>query len=371
MAGYADALGELAAELERLWSAEPDRDLDQFAEATGLQPKTIRELRSGSELLSWEVTCAYVTACGADKDRFRTLWEKVDGLQEGSEETHLWRTRGTNHRIGTWERRNTSGQLPAPTAGEPRELAGQLQLLRSWAGGPSLKEIERRTHGRLNDTTLSQIYNRRPDLLTAERAEHFAAACGLPPWEAVRWREAAAEFNRVPGVRVDPPMPPVPPPPAPTNRFRPRHWRELALAIAAVAFMLLYLQRLFVSPAERYEVQVASPDIPIDPAHPVVVPLVLPTVQDWYLDLWMDLIPPNAGLGTCRQNAELTYYVVRPDQTRLSQPGKVAPAANRKDHPVNRIHLGRMGGSVSLQISVKTDEECELTLRLTGTTVHN
>jgi hypothetical protein len=389
---------ELAAALAGLLGSQPRRTLAQLADETGLQQRTLSELTSGGRPLSWEVTCAYVTACGGDKEDVRALWTRaVSALASPP-----WQKHDVAGQImGLWERRDPVGRLPDPyQAATEVELNGQLNMLRAWANVP-LRELETRTWPKVSDSTLSELLNNHRRL-TPQRAEILAAACGLPPWEAARWAEAtarvaqagqAAQAAPAAAARQGGAAPtaagpaaavraasgqaagllrrprtdrPGPSPDRPGRQPPSRMWLAVAAVVvfaagvAAGAAVLGHGRR-----ADFVYLRYAQPVV-VTPGSAVGFVLSpLPSrSQDWYLDLRLRLGYTDP-IANCLGAAQLSYRVDADGRTR----GSGTSSAGQTTVAVRGIHLGP-ASAVRITVTVHDPVGCTLTLDPTGTAAH-
>src|SRR5690348_13775804 len=67
-------LQELAAGLRRLRASDGGRSYRQLAKAANFAASTLARAASGRTLPSWELTAAYVVACGGNPDDWRARW---------------------------------------------------------------------------------------------------------------------------------------------------------------------------------------------------------------------------------------------------------------------------------------------------------
>src|SRR5215471_4903675 len=67
---------DLAAGLRRLRRDSGGRSYRQLARSANVAAATLARAASGHRLPSWEVTRAFVQACGGDPALWRSLWER-------------------------------------------------------------------------------------------------------------------------------------------------------------------------------------------------------------------------------------------------------------------------------------------------------
>jgi tetratricopeptide (TPR) repeat protein len=79
-------LGEFASGLRRLREQSGGRSYRQMARSANFAAPTLARAASGRRLPSWEVTRAYVAACGGDLDQWRLAWARAARLagQDGT-----------------------------------------------------------------------------------------------------------------------------------------------------------------------------------------------------------------------------------------------------------------------------------------------
>jgi hypothetical protein len=72
--GREGPLREFAARLRRLREESGGRSYRQLAKSANFAAPTLARAASGRSLPSWEVTRAYVAACGGDPEQWRPAW---------------------------------------------------------------------------------------------------------------------------------------------------------------------------------------------------------------------------------------------------------------------------------------------------------
>src|SRR5690348_2932750 len=73
-------LREFASRLRRLREESGGRSYRQLAKAANFAAPTLARAASGRSLPSWEVTRAYVAACGGDPDHWHATWASTARL---------------------------------------------------------------------------------------------------------------------------------------------------------------------------------------------------------------------------------------------------------------------------------------------------
>ncbi|HKB30526.1 MAG TPA: hypothetical protein VKD26_06785 [Streptosporangiaceae bacterium] len=375
MTANAEWPAELAVALVSLLHSDPRRTLARLADETGLQQRTLAELTSGNRPLSWEVTCAYVTACGGDKEDVHALWARAVSVLEKPP----WRKHdAAGQIIGLWERRDPVGRLPDPChATTESELNSQLNRLRAWANVP-LRELETRTWPKVSDSTLSELLNNHRRL-TPNRAEILAAACGLPPWEASRWAEATARVTQAGPAGTDTHQPAAARAPAPAADGHRLGWLppaegrgRLRLAAAAAAIfaagVVCGAAVLAARAGQRADFVYLRYPQPVTVAPGSATGFSLSPLpgdrQDWYLDLRLRLGYTDP-IANCISAAQITYRIDVDGKVRRSG----SSAAGQTEVAATDIHLGP-ASTVRIAVTVHDPAGCTLTLDPTGTTAH-
>lgn len=122
----------------------------EMAQSVNFVASVLAGAAAGQRCPSWQITAAYVKACGEDPSALRPLWE------EAWNTTHRrsGRPAGSRRRAASLPSRNrptsvtqVPRQVTSPPdpwlARTPGQYVRQLRALRAWAGKPSLKDIAR------------------------------------------------------------------------------------------------------------------------------------------------------------------------------------------------------------------------------------
>lgn len=154
------------------------RDL---ADDAGYSLTTVTAACSGRRLPSWEVTRAIVAACGGDEDAMRVLYDRA--------------CTATGRPVPEPDRAVTDPPDPGKIITAAQLVDGMRQL-RTWAGSPSLAELNRRSGGHLPPSTVSGVL-RRAGLPRRELVLRYASACRLPGPAVSEWENA---WDRIKGA---------------------------------------------------------------------------------------------------------------------------------------------------------------------------
>ena len=169
----------LAGELRRLRGSQTYREL---ADITELSIATLQAAAKGQRPPTWEVTRAFITACGGDEGKIRKLWED---------------SRTATGRPVSGDR---VGSPPVPRPGEITsvgQLIAKMKQLREWDGNPSLVELNKRSGGfRLPPSTVSDML-RSQKLPRLELVLDYARAYGLDDEQVAAWEQAWHELEEL------------------------------------------------------------------------------------------------------------------------------------------------------------------------------
>lgn len=163
----------VAAELRRL-REEAGLTFRHLADDSEYSLATVTAACGGRHLPSWNVTRACVKACQGDEDAMRVLYEQACAAE------------------------GRPGPAPAQAVTDPPDPAGArtpaqlvecMAQLRTYAGSPSLAELNRRSGGHLPPSTVSGVL-RRANLPRRDLVVRYARACGLPAAAVSEWEGA-------------------------------------------------------------------------------------------------------------------------------------------------------------------------------------
>jgi hypothetical protein len=199
-------VAELARALRQLRDGVGRPSYRVLAKEAHYSPASLADATDGYHCPTWDLTQAFVRACGGAEADFRPLWTKADMAYR--KKLLLIRSRRARDRIN-------SGLDPKPgrrqdfrdlIPGEPHprgaitaaQYVRQLRALRAWAGQPGHKEIMRQSGRRLSSSTmydaLSPTRTRLPPLDVVETILAACASAGavaewVAVWRAIRLRE--------------------------------------------------------------------------------------------------------------------------------------------------------------------------------------
>ncbi|MFD0638774.1 protein kinase [Catenulispora yoronensis] len=233
-------LADFASGLRELRDTAGRPTYKELGERTNYAPTALSTAANGKKLPSWDVTVAFVRACGGDEQSWLTRWDEV--RRSMSAEGALPVPRTTRSSI---ERRFARAE-PAG-AQDVSEFVAQMRRLRIEAGKPTLSELDRRAREagrRLPTSTLSDAL--KGGRLPSWPVVHaFVLACGgssgIDDWEDAWKRVAMAEdcadsqtglySDRRPksGPRNQVPIPPYPAPPTADPPTGPRSYSPAAM----------------------------------------------------------------------------------------------------------------------------------------------
>ncbi|WP_328349200.1 WD40 repeat domain-containing protein [Streptomyces sp. NBC_00445] len=194
---HAGPLAEFAAGLRRIRkdAGLTYRELSRLAHTSA---SALSQAASGQKAPSWEITAAFVQACGGDLDAWRTLWGEVTTTQ-GNTAQDLSGGTGAGNAAGS-----SSGLGTAPGSGEAPVLSAvmsvqdfhaALKTQRLQAGNPSLRDLEasaQRQGHVLRRSTLSDTLGRVGRLPPIEFVDAFLLACKVAASERADWHAAWA-----------------------------------------------------------------------------------------------------------------------------------------------------------------------------------
>lgn len=199
-------VAELALALRRARGQADQPSYRTLAERTHYSASVLAAAADGHYCPTWDVTRAFLQACGADETDLRPLWEKAntaDGKSRSSDRQQRERIRATG---GPGTRVGRRGEIRNLVSGEPSpykaftaaQYVRQLRALRAWAGQPGYKTIRGRINqGFAKSTMYDALSPRRTRLPPLEIVQCIVQACASPGtagswtevWRAIRLRE--------------------------------------------------------------------------------------------------------------------------------------------------------------------------------------
>jgi hypothetical protein len=188
---------------------------------------------------TWDVTSAFIKACGASEADLRPLWDKAAAIAQKGRSTDRRQRERTRAAGSPGPRPGRQGQVRDLVPGEPSphradtaaQYVRQLRALRAWAGQPGYKTILQRNAAIPRDIPRSTMYDAlnpaRTRLPALEVVQAIVRACASPAaaeawtvaWRALRLRE----------FEQDNPRPPTTPPPL-RIPLPPRRWPDPSYA---------------------------------------------------------------------------------------------------------------------------------------------
>ncbi|WP_068929355.1 helix-turn-helix domain-containing protein [Planobispora rosea] len=166
--------------------------LRELAEHTGYSTATLSVAASGSSLPSWEVTRAYVVACGGDVKAWRSRWENAAHSVQPARQQAAQKVQGMT------EVRYVHGELPAGkvlsqvggpaplpvTAESPADFMDCLLRVKIWAGNPSVRTLAARAD--MPASTLHDFLHHSPSTVPSlDMVITFLGACGIDDAQVV------------------------------------------------------------------------------------------------------------------------------------------------------------------------------------------
>ncbi|MFI0444519.1 helix-turn-helix domain-containing protein [Actinomadura sp. 6N118] len=212
VAAFACALRDLRE------SADPVPTYRQMADRVHYSVTALSQAASGRKLPTWEVTQAFVTACGEDPAEWRTRWKHAaapnDTVTEADPADQQGRpTDEYAQRSGSTE----AGDIDPADAQTTTQLMETLNRFRLRAG-VSLRELSARSHRttehptKLSRTTLSNLLSGRGRPPALDDVLQILSLCDGSATELERWRTC---WQRLHG-----PLPPADPPPSMVEHLR-------------------------------------------------------------------------------------------------------------------------------------------------------
>jgi transcriptional regulator with XRE-family HTH domain len=195
---HAGPLAEFAEGLRRLRKLA-DLDYRELAQRAHVSASALSQAASGQKLPTWEVTAAFVRACGGDLESWRTRWDTV--AAETGVELRRRRVAASRH-----EPRHDAPSTPdgrpvendAPRLDSivlPQDFHQALKSQRVHAGNPSLRALgtaAERIGRALPRSTLADALARTDRLPPVDLVEAFLSACDVPAAQLDAWRSAWA-----------------------------------------------------------------------------------------------------------------------------------------------------------------------------------
>jgi hypothetical protein len=208
-------IAQLAQELRQVRDRAGRRPYRQLAADTHFSASVLAEAAAGYRCPTWEVTKAFVLACGAETEGWYQRWLRAHA------EAPSRRVRSPKRAVKIATDGRFEATLPArlplrPTrppdpsmARTPAEYVRQLRALRAWAGKPGSKDIARAGRelgllppsprdGTLPSSTLYDALNpRRVSLPPLRIVQMIVEACGawVPEWTAAWQAIALRQFD--------------------------------------------------------------------------------------------------------------------------------------------------------------------------------
>jgi lambda repressor-like predicted transcriptional regulator len=155
--------------------------LRQLAARTGLSTATLSVAAAGRKLPTWEVTSAYVQACGGDIDDWRLRWEHAAcssrfavSMRLPGSVSSMPGGQHRDHRLGF-----PGGSAPLPvTADSTGEFMQCLLRVKIWAGDPPVRALSRRA-GLPPSTMQDFLHRERRKLPPVDTVCAFLKGCGV------------------------------------------------------------------------------------------------------------------------------------------------------------------------------------------------
>ncbi|MFJ9821049.1 helix-turn-helix domain-containing protein [Streptomyces sp. NPDC101151] len=193
---HAGPLADFAAGLRRLrkHAGLTYRELAQQAHTSA---SALSQAANGQKLPTWEVTAAFVRACGGDLNEWQTRWEEVAGQTDEIRRAPRPIPSAPPVQAMDTAGRDSSAE-DAPPLGSMVSVGdfhAALRSLRQRAGNPSLRDLEAaaQRHGHaLRRSTLSDALGRSERLPPLEFVDAFLAACEVAGPELDDWHVAWA-----------------------------------------------------------------------------------------------------------------------------------------------------------------------------------
>ncbi|WP_217206994.1 WD40 repeat domain-containing protein [Streptomyces sp. AC550_RSS872] len=213
---HAGPLADFAAGLRRLRNDAglTYRELSRRAHTSA---SALSQAASGHKAPSWEVTAAFVQACGGDLDAWRKRWGEVGARATTAPDlpAPTKDARGAGGSAGGVGVELPPGEAPTLSAVmSVQDFHAALKTQRLRAGGPSLRELEssaQRQGHVLRRSTLSDTLGRTSRLPPLEFVDAYLSACKVAVSELADWHAAWARVAYLAQGQPDP---------------RPAQWRD-------------------------------------------------------------------------------------------------------------------------------------------------
>jgi hypothetical protein len=208
-------------ELAGMMSSAGKPTYRELAQKAACAPSVLAAAASGRRCPSWQITKAFVTACGQDPERVRQLWANADRAQRARRPQ---RRRPASPQLAPVKRLRTHVDAGSPAdlrrvrppdplaASTPAEYVRLLRALRAWGGRPGLREIRQAAlpGERWRHTSSSSLY----DALSLKRTKLPPLGLVLAVVRACRaeneaeWRYAWGALSLLEQAATDSPSPP-------------------------------------------------------------------------------------------------------------------------------------------------------------------
>jgi WD40 repeat protein len=167
-----------------------------LAQRAHTSASALSQAANGQKVPTWEITAAFVQACGGDLDEWRVRWEELaaEANERAPGAAPSAAAGQAPSAAGTDEPQPPVGQLLISVA-SVEEFHKALKARRMRAGGPSLRDLEaaaqRKGHV-LRRSTLSDMLGRTERLPPIGFVDAFLAACEVTGAELDDWHAAWA-----------------------------------------------------------------------------------------------------------------------------------------------------------------------------------
>jgi hypothetical protein len=199
-------LPEFALALRELRQRAGGTSYRELSRRSYYSASVLSEAAAGNRLPAWDVTKAYVEACGGDTQQWQSRWEAARNDSARPWSVADWQKINTrraknlvdNSRMAvdsahaTWRsaRDSVVPERPNPrTVGTIPQLVDSMNRLHIWHGKPSLRGLAKKTNA-FAASTLSDALRDRNRMPSFKLVAAFAEACGEPPDLVEQWRDA-------------------------------------------------------------------------------------------------------------------------------------------------------------------------------------